>query len=339
MVNEPLPDTVLTCVAPGVMNSAAYRAGVRIKDVAIPDLAKAYENPDLFLWVGLYEPSEETLRTVQAAFGLHDLAIEDAHKAHQRPKLEHYGDALFLVLRTARLIAEEDRVEFGETHIFAGPRYLVSVRHGSLRSHVGVRTRCEADASMLNRGPGYVIYALMDFIVDQFFPIVDDCEGELAELESHIFAGKLNRDAAVRIYHLKRDLLDLKRATAPLVSISSHLMRTTCPLITPETAELFQDVHDHVLRIIEIIDSVQELTTTALTANLALISLSQNADMRRLAAWAAMLAVPTMIAGIYGMNFETMPELKWTYGYPFVLGVMATICLLLYRGFKRSGWL
>jgi magnesium transporter len=328
-----------TCVAPGVIASVAYRNGVRAADVAIDDLAEAYRNPDWFLWVGLYEPDEELLRKVQTAFGLHDQAVEDAHNAHQRPKLEHYGDDLFVVLRTARQVPEADLIEFGETHVFVGPRYVVSVRHGSFRSHVGVRARCEADPRLLALGPGYVLYALMDFVVDQYFPIVDARGDELAELEARIFAGKIDREAATRIYHLKRDLLALKRATTPLVSISSHLMRTACPLVTPDTAVRFQDVNDHILRIVETIDGLQELSTTALTANLSLISLSQNADTRRLASWAAILAVPTMVAGIYGMNFVHMPEKDWELGYPLSLGVMLGVCLLLYRGFKRSKWL
>jgi magnesium transporter len=327
------------CVAPGVIASAAYRNGVRIADVVIDDLAAAHRNPDWFLWVGLYEPDEELLRKVQAAFGLHDLAVEDAHNAHQRPKLEHYGDDLFIVLRTAKRIPEADIIEFGETHIFVGPRYVVSVRHGSFRSHVGVRARCEAEPHLLARGPGHVLYALMDFVVDQYFPIVDCCGDELAELEARIFAGEFDREAATRIYHLKRDLLALKRATTPMVSISGHLMRTPCPLVSPDTAVRFQDVNDHVLRIVEAIDGLQELSTTALAANLSLVSLSQNADTRRLAAWAAILAVPTMVAGIYGMNFEHMPEKNWEFGYPLSLALMLSVCLLLYRGFKRSKWL
>ena len=330
----------ITCVEPGVIASAAYHNGRRVADIPIDRVAETYQqHPDWFLWIGLYEPDEETLYKLQAAFGLHDLAIEDAHKAHQRPKLEHYGEDLFVVLRTARLIPEADSLEFGETHIFVGKRFVVSVRHGSYRSHVGVRAKCEHDPQLLARGPGYVLYALMDFVVDQYFPIVDGCEDELSELEDKIFSGRIDRDAAIRIYHLKRDLLALKRATTPLVSMSGHLMRTACPLVTPDTAVMFQDVNDHVLRIVEIIDGLQELSTTALTANLSLISLGQNSDTRRLAAWAAILAVPTMLAGVYGMNFDFMPEIHWKFGYPMVLVIMITACSLLYRGFKRTGWL
>jgi magnesium transporter len=322
----------------GVIASAAYRNGVRVGDVPLCELAKARENHDWFLWVGLHEPSEEVLQIVQKAFGLHDLSVEDAHKAHQRPKLEVYGDDLFVVLRTARLIDGENRIEFGETHIFAGERYLVSVRHGSVISHLGVRARCEATPELLARGPGYVLYSLMDFVVDHYFPVVEQLEGELEELEQLIFAEKYDRAATPRIYRLKRNLLSLKRTVTPLVGVTGHLMHHTA-FIPKEAQVFFRDVNDHVIRLAEIIDSLQELSSTALAANLSLIQLSQNQDTRKLAAWAAIIAVPTMLAGVYGMNFEKMPELKWDYGYPMVIGIMLTLCFLLYRGFRRYGWL
>jgi magnesium transporter len=333
------PDPHAGCGTPGVIASAAYLDGRRVGDVPLFRLADVRrDHPDWFLWVGLYEPTEEQLRVVQAAFGLHDLAVEDAHKAHQRPKLESYGDGLFAVLRTAQL-TDGCAVEFGETHVFLGPGYAVSVRHGSLVSHLGLRAKCEAAPAMLAHGPGYVLYALMDFVVDQYFPIVERFEADLAVLEEQIFGRRIDPRTAARVYRLKRDLLALKRAATPLVGISAHLMRTHSPLVPADTAVLFGDVHDHVLRVAETIDSVQELSSTALAANLSLVSVAQNEDTRRLAAWAAILAVPTMMAGIYGMNFENMPELKWEYGYPLVLGLMAGVCFLVYRGFRRSGWL
>ena len=322
----------------GVIASAAYRNGVRVGDIPLCELAKARENPDWFLWIGLHEPSEEVLEVVQKAFGLHDLAIEDAHKAHQRPKLEVYGDEVFIVLQTARLIDGENRIEFGETHIFAGDRFLVSVRHGSVISHLGVRSRCEATPELLARGPGYVLYALMDFVVDHYFPVVEQLEADLESLENSIFAEKFDRAATPRIYRLKRNLLALKRAITPLVGVTGHLMHDTA-LIPKEAKVFFRDVNDHVLRLAEIIDSLQELSSTALAANLSLLQLSQNQDTRKLAAWAAIIAVPTMLAGVYGMNFEKMPELKWDYGYPLAIGIMVTLCFLLYRGFRRYGWL
>jgi magnesium transporter len=276
---------------------------------------------------------------VQEAFGLHDLAIEDAHLAHQRPKLEIYGKSLFVVLRTVRINEENQNLEFGETHVFVGPRFVVSVRHGSLKSHVGLRAHCEATPHLLARGPAFVLHALMDFIVSQYFPIVEGLEGELGALEREIFGGHFSRDATGRIYRLKRDLLAVRQAVLPLIDISSQLMRRESELIPAEDRLYFQDVNDHVLRLADMVDSLQELSTTALEANLSLISVSQNDDTKKLAAWAAILAVPTMIAGLYGMNFSYMPELHWQLGYPVVLGSMGAICLILHRAFKRSGWL
>lgn len=324
----------------GVINSAAYCNGVRVADVPVPDLGDAWRHSDRFLWVGLYEPDAKLLLHLKEAFGLHELAIEDAHKAHQRPKLEVYGDSLFVVLRTARLSeGGEHRIEFGETHVFVGPRYIVTVRHGSMTSHVGLRTRCEASPEMLAKGAGYVLHSLMDFIVDQYFPVLDAMELELDELEEHIFSGKFVRSVTARIYHLRRDLLSLKQATTPLIDVSSHLMRIDSTLIPIESRPYFQDIHDHVIRIVELIDELQQLSQTALDANLALISVSQNDDTKRLAAWAAILAVPTMIAGVYGMNFKHMPEIESIYGYPIVIGVMLAVCGTLYRLFRKAGWL
>lgn len=324
----------------GVINSAAYHNGIRMADVPLPDLGDAWRHSDRFFWVGLFEPSEQVLAHLQEAFGLHDLAVEDAHKAHQRPKLEIYDNSMFVVFRTARLSeGNERRIEFGETHVFVGSRYVISVRHGSLQSHVGLRARLEAKPHLLAKGEGFVLHALMDFIVDQYFPVIDALEAELDELEEPIFQGKFVRSLTARIYHLQRDLLALKQAVAPLMDVSAQLSRVDSPLIPPDTRPYFQDVHDHVMRIAGLIDNLQQLSHTALEANLAVISVAQNDDTKRLAAWAAILAVPTMIAGLYGMNFKHMPELEWIYGYPFALGIMIGTCVLLYGWFRKVGWL
>lgn len=323
-----------------IINSAAYCNGVRVADVPIPDLGDAWRYSDRFLWVGLYEPSEALLSHIQEAFGLHDLAIEDAHNAHQRPKLEVYHDSMFVVLRTARLSeGGEHRIEFGETHVFLGPRYIVTVRHGSLKSHVGLRARCEAAPEMLAKGEGFVLHNLMDFIVDQYFPIIHALEEELDKLEEQIFSGTFVRSFTTRLYHLRRDLLSLKQAVTPLIDVSSHLARTNYPMIPAETRPYFQDVHDHVIRIVELIDNLQQLSHIALEANFALVSVAQNDDTKRLAAWAAIIAVPTLIAGLYGMNFKFMPETEWAYGYPVAVGTMFLICGLLYRWFRKVHWL
>jgi magnesium transporter len=322
----------------GVVNCAAYAGGRRVADVEIKDLGEVLKQTDRFIWIGLHEPKEELLKQVQQAFGLHDLAIEDAHLAHQRPKIERYGDALFVVLRTAQINRQQGRIEFGETHIFVSSRYIVSVRHGSSLSYVEVRSRCETTPQLLCKGPGFVLYALMDFIVDQYFPIIDVLEDELEALEEEIFGDAFGRETTQRIYRLKRQLLEVKRAIAPLVDMCNRLMRFDSELISEDTRPYFRDIYDHVIRINEMVDILRELLTTALEANLSLIAVTQNEVMKKLAGWAGIIAVPTMIAGVYGMNFEFMPELKWDLAYPLVLVGMLGACGSLYIYFKRSGW-
>ena len=324
---------------PGVIDSAAYAQGMRVANVEIADLSEEIKHEDRFVWVGLYEPDEKLLREIQEELGLHDLAIEDAHSAHQRPKVEQYDNCLFVVLRTAHLAGEPEHVEFGETHVFVGPRFVVSVRHGSLRSHVGLRARCEASRHLLAKGPGFVLYALMDFVVDQYFPILEALEEKVVELEEVVLDEKFIHETTSRIYHLKRELLSIKRAVSPLVDVSSRLMRFDLDLVPEDTKPYFRDVYDHAMRINEMADTLREVLASALEANLSIISVSQNKDTKRLAAWAAIIAAPTAIAGIYGMNFEFMPELGWRYGYWVVLGVIAVVCSGLWLGFKRSGWL
>jgi magnesium transporter len=307
--------------------------------VEIADISEELKHEDRFVWVGLFEPDENLLREIQEELGLHELAIEDAHRAHQRPKLEQYENSLFVVLRTALLAGEPQHVEFGETHIFVGPRFVVSVRHGSLLSHVGLRARCEASRHLLAKGPGFVLYALMDFVVDQYFPILEALEEKVVELEEVVLNEKFIRNTTSRIYHLKRELLSIKRAVSPLVDVCSRLMRFDLDLVPEDTKPYFRDVYDHAMRINETADTLREVLATALDANLSIISVSQNKDTKRLAAWAAIIAAPTAIAGIYGMNFQYMPELGWKYGYGLALGAIALVCSGLWLGFKRSGWL
>jgi len=323
----------------GVINCAAYADGVRAEEFPVDGIVDVLSQGDRFVWLGLYEPDEDLLRLVQQQFHLHDLAIEDAYNAHQRPKLEQYESSLFVVLRTAQYLADPPRLVFGETHVFVGRNYIVTVRHGSLQSHVGLRARCECTPHLLAKGPGYVLYALMDFIVDQYSPIVQSIEEGVQEIEEEILDGNVTGESTARIYRLKRDLLALRRAVAPLVEVCNRLMRFDVPQIPDDTRVYFRDVYDHVFRLNETIDAQRELLTTALEAKLSLMSVAQNEHMKRLAAWAAMIAVPTMIAGIYGMNFQYMPELGWAYGYPLSLLSMVVACAGLYAGFKHSGWL
>jgi magnesium transporter len=323
----------------GVVNSAAYAGGLRVGEVAIQDISEVLKQPDRFVWIGLHEPDAELLREVQQEFSLHDLAIEDAARAHQRPKLERYGESLFVVLRTAHLDRATGEIEFGETHLFVGPNYVVSVRHGPSLPYIEVRSRCEANPDLMARGPGFVLYSLMDFIVDQYFPLVDALEDKLESLEDNIFSQTLTRETTERIYQLKRVLLEVKRGIAPLVDMCNRLMRADTTLIPDDVRPYFRDVYDHAIRINEMIDVLRELLTTALEANLSLVAVSQNDAMKRLAGWAAIFAVPTMIAGIYGMNFKFMPELDWLFGYPMAMALMIGACGFLYYKFKRSGWL
>ena len=325
--------------AHGVINSIAYKGGRRVATLEIDEIPKALEDPEILVWLGLYEPDEELLERVQNAFGLHDLAVEDAHRAHQRPKLERYGESYFMVLRTAQFVGGSERLEFGETHVFAGRRYVVTVRHGSKKAHVGVRGRCEEEPECLALGPGYVLYALLDFVVDQYFPIVEELEAQFERIETDIFDGRSERETTKRIYDLRSDLVYLKRAVHPLIEICQRFEKLEGPLVPEEIRVYFRDVHDHVLKIHEMLDDLREMSASALEAHLSLLSIAQSDETKRLAAWAAIIAVPTMVAGIYGMNFKDMPELHWVWGYPVTLGGMAVACLLLYRAFKKSGWL
>jgi magnesium transporter len=325
--------------AGAVVACAAYAQGCRIGDLALADIPQVLKQDDRFVWIGLYEPDELLLREVQAEFGLHDLAIEDAHLAHQRPKLERYGDSLFIVLRTAQPDREQRRIVFGETHLFVGPRYVVSVRHGASLSYADVRARCEAQPQLLAKGPSFVLHAIMDFVVDQYFPIVDALEDDLEALEEDIFTERMSRDSTMRIYTLKRDLLEIKRGVSPLIDICSRLMRSDLDLIPDDARPYFRDVYDHAIRINEKVDGLRELLGTALEANLSLTTIAQNEATKRITGWAAIFAIPTMIAGVYGMNFQFMPELQWRWGYPTVMGVTLMLCGLLYYRFKRSGWL
>ncbi|MBD0298512.1 MAG: magnesium/cobalt transporter CorA [Flavisolibacter sp.] len=321
-----------------IVNCAAYSKGRRIADVELHDVHDVLKADNQFVWIGLHEPSEEVLNRVQSEFGLHDLAIEDAHNAHQRPKVELYGNSLFVVLRTAQM-NKEHRIDFGETHFFVGPNFIVSVRHGSSISYAQVRSRCENMPHLLCKGQGFVLYALMDFVVDQYFPVVHELETELERIEDSIFKEKPSRETTEKIYQLKRDLLEVKRAVSPLVDVCNRLMRFDIQFISEDTRPYFRDVYDHVVRINEMVDNTRELLNTALEANFSMISISQNDVSKKFAGWAAIIALPTMIAGFYGMNFKFMPEIEWQYGFYAVILFTIVACLLLYYYFRRSGWL
>jgi magnesium transporter len=318
-----------------IVDCAVYEHGRRREGEF--GLAEAYEasGPDSFVWIGLYEPTEQEFDSVRREFDLHELAVEDAIKAHQRPKLETYGDSLFLVLKTARW--EDGDVELGEILLFVGEGFIVSVRHGETALH-DVRLRLEERPDLLRCGPGAALHAIVDKVVDDYEPVIEQLDAAIKEVEAEVFSGH-RTNPAERIYTLKREVLEVHGAVVPLLAPVHELARTPHRDVDEEIRPYFRDVHDHVLRVVAQVQEFRELLTSVLTANLTQTTIRQNEDVRKISAWAAIVAVPTMIAGIYGMNFEHMPELGWVFGYPLVLAVIAVACVTVYRFFRRAGWL
>jgi magnesium transporter len=334
----PPPTEPASTDQPMVVNCIAYRKdGCRVGDISLDAISDALAEPDTFVWVGLHEPDEALLEKLQEEFGLHDLAIEDAHNAHQRTKLETYGDSLFLVVQTAQLI--DRHLAFGETHIFLGPRYLVTVRHGASLSYAPARRNCEHTPGLLALGPSYGLYGVLDFIVDNMLPIVRDFREELQQLEQDIFAETFNRDTIRRLYDMQHELMRLRLAVAPLQDIISQLERLHPHLIHDELRAYFRDVYDHVFRVNESIGAMREMLAAAISVNLSLVSFGQNEVMKKLAGWAAMLAAPTLLTSWYGMNFTHMPELSQPWAYPAMITVMAAVVGGIYFLLKRSKWL
>jgi magnesium transporter len=322
-----------------IVDCAVYEEGKRRDgEVPVHEAMEACRTPGAFTWIGLYEPTEDEFDSIRREFELHDLAVEDAIHAHQRPKLEVYGDMVFIVLKTARYVDPEEVVRLGEILIFLGPDYIITVRHGEASELKDVRQRLEEDPELLAHGPGAVLHAIVDKVVDDYSPALIGLGEDIDEIENTVFSGQ-RANPAQRIYKLKREVLEFSHAVGPLVDPVDHLSKGKYELIHPEVRTYFRDVNDHLLRAHEQLESYRDLLTSVLSANLAQVTVRQNEDVRRISAIVAILAVPTMIAGIYGMNFEHMPELGWTFGYPLVLAVMAAICSALYRYFRRIGWL
>ncbi|HAO34449.1 MAG TPA: magnesium and cobalt transport protein CorA [Candidatus Competibacter sp.] len=321
-----------------IVNCTAYADGRKLGAITLDDIPTLRERPDVFVWLGLFEPDEELMTRVKELFGLHELAAEDAHHAHQRPKVELYGDCLFVVLRTAQ--TKDGKVEFGETHLFIGPGYLVSVRHGASLPYATVRARCESSPNLLRKGPGFVLYAILDFVVDQYFPVLNDIEDAVDDLEERFFKGDFDQGDIGRLYEFKRDLVELRRAAAPLVEVCNYLLTDVFNgYIADDIRPYFRDVYDHTLRINEAVEAIRETLALALQISLSLGAARQNDATKRLAGWGALLTIPTMVFSIYGMNFAHMPELQWRYGYPALMGTVLAACLLLYRQLKKTGWL
>ena len=322
-----------------IVDSGLYVEGRRVEGrLALEHVPAACQRPDSFVWLGLYEPTAEEFEAVRGAFDLHELAIEDAVKAHQRPKLEVYDDSLFLVLKTARYLDAEEQVDFGEIQIFVGEHFLVHVRHGEATALASVRRAVEAREDLLRCGPGAVLHAIVDHVVDDYGPVVTGLDKDIREVELEVFSEGVDNPVE-RIYKLKREVLELRQAVLPLEDALDALHTRKYELIHEDIREYFRDVHDHALKVEEQVNTFSDLLTSVLSANLTRVSVRQNEDMRKISAWVAIAAVPTMLAGIYGMNFSHMPELDWIAGYPVVLGTMGVVCGLMYRFFRRSGWL
>ncbi|MFD5553313.1 magnesium/cobalt transporter CorA [Streptomyces sp. NPDC127068] len=331
-----------------IVDCAIYRDGRRVEGpVDLPDaLARARASEDAFVWMGLHEPTEEEFAHVREEFGLHPLAVEDALKAHQRPKLEVYDDSLFVVLKPVVYEPEGDTVSSGEVMVFLGDSFLVTVRHGEGAPLGEVRRRLESEPGLLRKGPTAVLYAIADAVVDHYLEVATELQTDLEELEAEVFSpeGGRSRHTAMRIYTFKRQILEFRRATVPLSVPLGRLAGTgpfavAVPFVKESAQPFFRDVNDHLMRVNESVEGLDRLVSDILSAHLAQMSVRQNDDMRKISAWAAMAAVPTMIAGIYGMNFDHMPELHWVWSYPAVIGLMVVLEVALYRTFKRRGWL
>lgn len=320
-----------------LVNCVVYQNGRKLADIPKEDIHRYLNQPECFVWVALLDPLPEELDDMQREFGLHALAVEDAHHGHQRPKLEEYGDSLFAVMHTIEVAGDELHV--GELDVFVGKNYVLSVRSHSEQSFSNVRARCEREPHLLKQGAGFVLYALMDAVVDHYFPVIDALEDELEGVEKRIFAGTPARANIEALYAIKQKLMVLKHAAGPLHEASGKLYGGRVPEVCASTQDYFRDIYDHLFRINQSIDSLRDMVTTAISVNLSLISLQENETTKQLAAYAALVAVPTMIAGVYGMNFELMPELKWAFGYPLALATMVGIDIYLFYRFRKAKWL
>jgi magnesium transporter len=322
-----------------IVDCAVYENGSRrAGDLPLEAAGRASERDDAFVWLGVIEPSEQELEAIAREFDLHELAVEDAVKAHQRPKLEVYGDTVFVVLKTARYVDPKEVVDIGEIMLFVNPGFIVSVRHGEASALSDVREAVDTRSDLLDCGPGAVLHGIVDHVVDGYELVIEGVEEDIQEVQAQVFSPERNNPAE-RIYKLEREVLEFHRAVGPLAPAVDRLARGHFEVVPRKLHEYFRDVHDHLLRVTARVDGFRELLDSALQANLTQVSVRQNEDVRKISAWVAILAVPTMIAGIYGMNFEHMPELGWELGYPLVLVVILVICVILYSRFKRSGWL
>jgi magnesium transporter len=328
--NLPLPACVVNC--------AVYDRQGKRRDITLDEISDVLAVDDgSFVWVGMHEPAPEQLDKMQEEFGLHDLAIEDAQHAHQRPKIETYGESLFVVMHTVQVV--DTHISFGETYAFLGRRYLLTIRHGASLSYSSVRARVEREPELLALGPSYGLYAILDFITDNYLPIATEFAEELNRLEQDIFAEDYRRRTIIRLYELKRELTQLRLAVAPMQDILSQLVRVHSELVPKEVRPYFRDVLDHALRVNESTDTMREMLTAAMSVNLSLVTIGQGEIVKKLAGWAALLAAPTLVTSWYGMNFQYMPELHGRYSYYILIAIVAVVCALLYRYLKKVQWL
>ena len=320
-----------------LVNCVAYQDGKKLANISKEDISEYLVRPECFVWVALKDPDAAELAEMQFEFGLHELAVEDSRHGHQRPKIEEFGNSLFAVLHNPELTEEELRV--GEVDIFVGPNYILSVRNNVEQGFVGVRERCEREPELLKYGSGFVFYALIDAIVDRYFPVLDKLEMELDQIEERIFSSTTQRANIEALYALKRKLMKLQYAVVPLLEGVGKLYGGRVPHVCIGLSEYYRDVSDHLIRIQQSITSLREMVITAISVNLSMITLHENQTTKQLAAYAALIAVPTLIAGVYGMNFDHMPEIKWLFGYPMALALMLGIDMYLFRRFRTAGWL
>ena len=320
-----------------LINCVAYQNGKKLSDIPVEDISEFIVLPKGFVWVALKDATPAELAEMQFEFGLHELAVDDARAGHQRPKIEEYGESLFVVIHTAELI--DGNLHFGEVDVFVGETYVLSNRSRYQQGFADVRARCERETQHMLQGPAFILYALMDAIVDRYFPVVDALEEELWKIEEQIFSSPAHRSTLEQLYQLKRKVVLFKHTVAPLMEAVGKLDGGRVPHVVANTTEYFRDIHDHLHRINTAIDTIRDTISTAIQVNLSMISLDDSNVNKRLAAWAAIFAVATGLAGIWGMNFEHMPELKWRFGYPMALAIVFFTCAYLYYRFRKSGWL
>jgi magnesium transporter len=331
--------TIANAQPANLINCVAYRNGTKLADVPVPQISDYLELPDTFVWVALRDASLDELAQLQEEFGLHPLAVEDAGHGHERPKIEEYGDSLFVVMHLIEIV--DGALNVGEVDVFVGPNYVVSLRNRSSQNFLGVRQRCEHEPELLKQGPGFVLYALMDAVVDRYFPILDLLESELDTIEASIFsrAGGVAHRNIVALYELKSKGTTLKHAVAPLLDAAGRLQSARAPRVCTNTLEYFRDVVDHLTRVNASIDTIRDTIGTAMAVNLSMVTIEENEVTKRLAAWAGIFAIATMFAGIWGMNFRYMPELDWRWGYPAAIGLIVGSCSYVWWRFRKAGWL